>query len=164
MKLLLKIALGVISALIIFWVMSIMVGINIQAMTETALKRINNQTNPSTPLTTYVQAIKNQNPFKDKPKWIPGKSLKECMGSSKEINEQTIKCRKGYWINKKINYSEITRLKKEKIKQQAVNQATRTCQYWNKLLREENTKETRKNQNEACKLRYELMKAPANEF
>lgn len=34
---------------------------------------------------------------KKKTVWIAGKSLKECMGAKRVINEETFKCRNGYF-------------------------------------------------------------------
>ena len=56
-----------------------------------------------------LKILKNQslNEFKknilsSKRVWVKGKSLKECMKQDKEINNNTIKCRAGYYKEIKI--------------------------------------------------------------
>ena len=34
--------------------------------------------------------------------WIPGKSLQECLGNNKELNESVRKCRSGYYTTVKV--------------------------------------------------------------
>ena len=42
---------------------------------------------------TEAQSITNKQP----PVWVAGKSLKECMGNQKIIDNNTIQCQRGYF-------------------------------------------------------------------